>query len=165
LAPQGKTEELNGNLLIAVRTYQTALGKYPTDFELLKAAGRLDASLKRFEEAAAHLASVHDRNTTDAEISYYLGIAYEGVGRDKVAVDAYENAMRLPTHRAAAALRLAELQARRGSLQQSKELLTISLQFAPQDMRAEEELAAVLRAMGKTSEAEKFARQGLRAFP
>src|SRR2546429_7189087 len=38
----------------------------------------LDASLKRFEEALSHLAAAHDRNTTDVEISYYLGIAYEG---------------------------------------------------------------------------------------
>src|SRR2546430_17149933 len=76
---QGETEELNGNLLAAVQTYQKALGKFPADFELLKAAGRLDVSLKRFEEAISHLAAAHDRNTTDAEISYYLGIAYEGV--------------------------------------------------------------------------------------
>ena len=161
---QGKTEELNGNLLAALITYQKSLEKSPTDYELLKAAGRLDASLKRFEEAISHLAAVHDRNTTDAEISYYLGIAYEGVGREKEAVDAYEKAMRLPSYRAAAALCLAELQARGGSLQKSKEFLTISLQSAPQDVRAEEELVAVLRALGKTSEAEKFARQGLAHF-
>src|SRR5882724_5505894 len=162
---QGKAEELNGNLLAAVRSYQKALVKFPADFEILKAAGRLDASLKRFEEAVSYLAAAHDRNTTDAEISYYLGIAYEGVGREKDAVDAYLEAMRLPSYRASAALRLAELQAREGSLQKSKEFLTISLQSAPQDVRAEEELVAVLRALGKTSEAEKFARQGLAHFP
>src|SRR5213593_585506 len=37
---QGKTEELNGNLVAAMQTYQKALVKFPTDFELLKAAGR-----------------------------------------------------------------------------------------------------------------------------
>src|SRR5207244_2863076 len=74
---EGKTEELNGNLIAAVHTYQKALVKFPADFELLKAAGRLDASLNRFAEAAAHLAAAHERNTTDPEISYYLGIAYE----------------------------------------------------------------------------------------
>jgi tetratricopeptide (TPR) repeat protein len=57
---------LNGNLLAAIQTYQKALVKFPADFELLKAGGRLDASLKRFEEAISHLAVAHDRNTTDA---------------------------------------------------------------------------------------------------
>src|SRR5205807_1832071 len=106
---QGKTEELNGNLLAGLHTYQKALAKFPTDFELLKAAGRLDACLEHFEEAVAHLSAAHGRNTSDTEISYYLGIAYEGVDREISAVDAYQEAMRLPSYRAAAALRLAEL--------------------------------------------------------
>jgi len=162
---QGKAEELNGKLLAAVETYQRALVKFPTDFELLKAAGRLDASLKRFEEAVSHLAAAHDRNTTDAEISYYLGIAYEGVEREKDAVDAYQQAMRLPSYRAAAALRLAEVQARRGALEQAKDSLTKSLQSAPEDVRAAEELAAVLRALGRTADGEKIARERLAHFP
>jgi len=162
---QGKTEELNGNLLAAMQTYQTVLMKFPEAFELLKAAGRLDASLMRFEEALSHLAAAHDRNTTDAEISYYLGIAYEGVEREKDAVDAYQEAMRLPSHRAAAALRLAEVQARLGALKQATESLTISLQSAPEDLRAAEELAAVLRAVGRTADGEKLARERLAHFP
>src|SRR5436190_3075662 len=155
---QGKTEELNGNLLAAVQTYQKAVVKFPADFELLKAVGRLDASLMRFEEALSHLAAAHDRNTTDAEISYYLGIAYEGVEREKDAVDAYQEAMRLPTYRAAAALRLAEVQARLGALQQAKDSLTQSLQSVPEDLRVAEELAAVLQALGRTADGGKLAR-------
>jgi tetratricopeptide (TPR) repeat protein len=162
---QGKTEELNGNLLAAVNTYQKALVKFPADFELLKAAGRLDASLSRFEEAASHLAGAHDRNTTDAEISYYLGIAYEGVDRVNDAVDAYQEAIRLPTYRAAAALRLAELQARRGALQQAKDYLTLSVQTGPDDPRAAEELVTVSRALGRKNEGEKLATQRLARFP
>jgi tetratricopeptide (TPR) repeat protein len=162
---QGKTEELNGNLLAAVHTYQKALVKFPSDFELLKAAGRLDASLKRFEEAASHLAAAYDRNTTDAETSYYLGIAYEGVAREKDAIDAYQEAMRLPSYRAAAALRLAELLARRGALQQARDSLTKSLQSAPEDLRAAEELAAVMRALGRTADGEKLATERLAHFP
>jgi tetratricopeptide (TPR) repeat protein len=162
---QGKTEELNGNLLAAMQTYQKALVKFPADFELLKAAGRLDTSLMRFEEALSHLAAAHDRNTTDAEISYYLGIAYEGVEREKDAVDAYQEAMRLPSYRAAAALRLAEMQARLGALQQATDLLTKSLESAPEDLRAAEELAAALHAVGRTADGEKLARERLARFP
>src|SRR2546429_228286 len=132
---------------------------------LFRSVGRLDASLKRFEEALSHLAAAHDRNTTDAEISYYLGIAYEGVEREKDAVDAYQEAMRLPSHRAAAALRLAEVQARLAALQQAIESLTISLQSAPEDLRAAEELAAVLHALGRTADGEKLARERLARFP
>jgi len=162
---QGKTEELNGNLLAAVNTYQKALVKFPADFELLKVAGRLDASLNRFDEAASHLAAAHDRNTSDPEISYYLGSAYEGVVREKDAIDAYQEAMRLPAYRAAAALRLAELQARRGALQQAKDSLTISVQTAPDDPRAAEELAAVLRALGKNADGANLARERLARLP
>src|SRR5437899_8389834 len=162
---QGKTEELNGNLLAALQTYQKALVKFPTDFELLKAAGRLNACLERFEQAVSHLSAAHSRNTTDAEISYYLGIAYEGVEREKDAVDAYQEAMRLPSYRAAAALRLAELHARRRALKEAKDFLTKSLQSAPDDLRAGEELSSVLRALGRTADGEKMARERLARFP
>ena len=162
---QGKTEELNGNLLAALDTYKEALVKFPTAFELLKAAGRLDACLERFEEAVSHLSAAHDRNTTDAEISYYLGIAYEGVERENDAVDAYEEAIRIPSYRAAAALRLAELRARRGALKEAKDFLRKSLESAPEDLRAEEELAAVSRVLGGTADGEKIARERLARFP
>ena len=162
---QGKAEELNGNLLAALQTYQKALVKFPTDFELLKAAGRLDACLERFEEAVSHLSGAHDRNTTDAEISYYLGIAYEGVERENDAVDAYQEAMRLPSYRAAAALRLAELRSRRRALKEARDFLTKSLESAPEDLRAAEELAAVSRALGRTADGEKIARERLARFP
>jgi tetratricopeptide (TPR) repeat protein len=162
---QGKTEELNGNLLAALETYQKALMKFPTDFELLKAAGRLDTCLERFEEAVSDLSAAHGRNTSDAEISYYLGIAYEGVERENVAVDAYQEAMRLPSYRAGAALRLAELLARRGALEEAKSFLKKSLESAPDDLRAGEELAAVSRALGRTADGEKIARERLAHFP
>ena len=149
----------------ADQTYEKALQKFPGSFELLKAAGRLNASLNRFEEAIPLLAEVHDRNTSDTEISYYLGIAYEGLEREEEAADVYGEALRLPAFRAAAAVRLAELQARAGKLEQAKELLTLSLQSAPEDLRAVEELAAVHKALGETKEAETLARERLARFP
>jgi tetratricopeptide (TPR) repeat protein len=161
----GKDEELNGNVLAAVETYEKALQKFSSSFELLKAAGRLDASLNRFEEALPRLTEVHDRNTSDTEISYYLGIAYEGLEREEEAADAYREALRLPDFRAAAALRLAEVQARAGKLEQAKELLTLSLQSAPEDLRAAEELVAVRKALGETKEAETLGRERLARFP
>ncbi len=161
----GKNEELNGNALAAMQTYEKGLLKFPGSFELLKAAGRLDASLNRFDEALSRLVAVHDRNTSDTEISYYLGIAYEGLEREEDAADAYREAMRLPDFRAAAAMRLAEVQARADRLDRAQELLTHSLQFAPEDLRAAEERVAVLSALGKTAEAEMLAKERLARFP
>lgn len=161
----GKDEELNGNLLAAVHTYERALEKFPSSFELLKAAGRLDASLYRFEEALPRLVAVHDRNTSDTEISYYLGIAYEGLEREEEAADAYREALRLPDFRAGAAMRLAEVEARAGKPEQAKELLTLSLQSVPDDLRAAEELVAVRKALGETKEAETIAKEELTRFP
>jgi tetratricopeptide (TPR) repeat protein len=161
----GKNEELNGNVLAAVQTYEKALQKFPSSFELIKALGRLDARLYRFDESLSRLVAVHDRNTSDPEISYYLGIAYEGLNREEDAADAYREAMRLPDFRAAAAMRLAEVQARAGRLDRAQELLTQSSQFAPEDLRAAEELVAVLSALRKTGEAETLAKERLARFP
>ena len=161
----GKDQELNGNLLGAVQTYQTALVKFPGSFELLKAAGRLEASLNRFDEALPRLVEVHARNTSDTEISYYLGVTCEGLDREENAADAYREALRLPAYRAAAAMRLAELLARAGKLERAEKLLTESLESAPEDLRAAEELTAVLGALGKTNEAETLARERFARFP
>jgi len=161
----GHNEELNGDKLSAVNTYERALRKFPTSFELLRAAGRLDTSLKRFEEALPRLAAAHARNTTDGEISYYLGMAQEGVGRERDAVDCYEAAMRSPEHRASSALRLAELKAREGKLAQAGEFISESLKSSPDDLRAQEEQVAILSATGETAEAAEQAKKLLQRFP
>src|SRR6267154_670201 len=160
----GKTEELDGNNLLAAQIYETALAKFPASFELMKAAGRLDAALNRFESAVTRLAAGHERNTTDDEISYYLGIAYEGTERRKEAMDSYREAIRLPSYRAAAALRLGELQAREGSLPRAKDSLAQSLRSAADDIRAAEEFEALSRELG-AADAEAFAREQLVRYP
>ena len=115
---------------------------------LRKASGRLLAGLKRYQSAAANLEIVHARRTTDGEVSYYLGIGYDGSGRDRDAINAYEEAMRTPAYRASAAMRLGELRARQGALPAAEKNLAISLATAPQDLRAAEEIIAVKRAKG-----------------
>ena len=161
----GKNAELNGELLVAAESYQKALVRFPSSFELQKAEGRLLASLQRFDDAARHLNFAHHRDTTDSETSYYLGISYEGLVREREAADAYDEAMRLPNYRAAAALRLAELRARQSQMQEAEDLLRTALASDPLDLRTAEELTAVLRANKKIESANKLANEWMLRFP
>jgi tetratricopeptide (TPR) repeat protein len=161
----GSEHELNGRLLQAMQTYQDAIAKFPESFEARKAAGRLCASLLRYQEAKAYLEPAHARDTSDPAISYYLGISYEGLGRNREARESYEAAYRQPAFRAAGGLRLAELLAREGDLNQAELFLKDVLRAAPDDLRAAEELVAVLRAEGKVEESKKLAETWLNRFP
>ena len=161
----GNEQELNGNLLGALQTYQGGLDKAPESFELSKAAGRLCASLLRYQEAKHRLEPVHSRDTSDSEISYYLGIAYEGMGENREARESYEAAARMPQFRAAAAMRLAELPAREGNLRQAESYLQLATDAAPEDLRSAEELIAVLGVEGQKEKSQKLAREWLERFP
>ncbi len=161
----GNEQELNGRLLQALQTYQDAVAKFPESFDARKAEGRLCASLLRFKEAQTYLEPVQARDTSDPEVSYYLGIAYEGLGETRGAREAYESAYRLPAFRAAAGLRLGELSAREGNLNQAESYFQEVRQVAPDDLRTAEELTAVLRAESKTSQADRLAQEWLARFP
>src|SRR5438132_191982 len=161
----GNEQELNGRLLQAMQTYQDALAKFPDSFDLRKAAGRLCASRERFQEAKTYLEPVQARDTSDPEISYYLGVAYEGLGKTRNAREAYESAYRLPAFKSAAGLRLGELSAREGNLTQAESYLQEVRQVAPGDLRMAEELIAILHAENKTSEAAKLAQEWLARSP
>ncbi len=161
----GNEEELDGELLIALQTYRDALARFPKSMQGRKAAGRLCASLLRYEEAKTLLEPVAARYTTDPEAFYYLGIAYEGLGQNREARESYEAAERLPAFRAAAGVRLAELSARTEDLQQAESYLRSATRSAPNDPRATEELSAVLEAEGKKEEAQSLAHEWLARFP
>lgn len=161
----GNSEELDGNPLGALQTYQSGLQKFPESFGLNKAAGRLCASLLRYEEAKQHLEPVLARDTSDAEISYYLGIAYEGLGQNRQARESYEAAARSPQFRAAAGVRLAEFLARQGSLKGAEFYLQQATDAAPDDLRSAEELIAIINAEGQRQKSEKLAREWLSRFP
>jgi tetratricopeptide (TPR) repeat protein len=161
----GTDLELNGKNLQAMDTYKETLRRFPDSFAALKSEGRLLASLLRFEESMPLLEQVHARNTTEPEISYYLGIAYDGVGETRKARTAYEDAQRFAPFRAAAALRLGELLAREGDLNSAERHLSDAVRAAPDDVRAFEEWVAVKNATGETREGNATAQQGLARFP
>jgi hypothetical protein len=161
----GKEDELNGRLLIAVRTYQDGLAKFPDSFQLHKSLGRLCTGLLRFQEAKNYLEPVFARDTTDTEVAYYLGLTYEGLGSNRQARDSYEVAARMPDFRAAAELRLAELSAREGDLKEADSYLKSAHHAAPDDPRIAEELSAIFRAEGQNDESQKIAEEWLKRFP
>ena len=160
----GKSRELEGDLLSAASTYNQALEKFPSSYALLKAAGRLDTGLLRFDDAVPRLAAARDRDTSDAEVAYYLGIALEAMTDQRSAIGAYEVALRSPDYQAAAALRLAELKARQGDLAGASHMLDQGLQAAPDDLRLTEERLALQSAMGVASAADQ-AREQLAHYP
>jgi tetratricopeptide (TPR) repeat protein len=161
----GNEQELDGNLLTALQTYQDGLAKFPESLGLRKAAGRLCATLLRFLEAKQFLEPVYARNTSDAEVSYYLGITYDALGRNRQARESFEAAARMPEFQAAGGLKLAELLAREGNLREAESFLRIASDAAPNDPRAVEELIAVLRAEGKKEDSQKPAEESLVRFP
>jgi tetratricopeptide (TPR) repeat protein len=160
-----KEGELNGQNLSALDVYKEGLESFPDSFSLLKGAGRLAAALLRFEEAQGYLEPVQARDTTDPEISYYLGVVYDGLGDPDHARSSYEQAERLPTFRLAAALRLGELLARRGDLHGAERHLVEALGARSADLRAQEELVPIKNALGESEEARAMSEKALASFP
>jgi predicted Zn-dependent protease len=161
----GQDQELNGKVVLALATYNSALEKYPRSHSLQLAAGRLAASLQRYEEAEHLLQLAQQRDTPDSVIAYYLGIAEEGLGHTREAVTSYEIAYRQASLRTPAAIKLGELRARKEDLQGAASFLSAAVTAEPANLRAQEELEAVLRALGENSEADRLANLALGANP
>jgi len=139
----GATQELNGQLLLALETYERLLQEIPESYAGLKAAGRLSAALLHYEDAVRYLEPVRARNPTDPEAAYYLALGYEGIGKEGKARDAFEAAHRLPGWwKEAAALRLGEQAARRGDSREAERYLAEAKSASPDDERAAEEFSA-----------------------
>jgi tetratricopeptide (TPR) repeat protein len=161
----GSDDELNGRLLIAASDYQAGLKAFPQSQSLTIAAGRLDTALLRFNDAITLLKAAQARDTPNVEIAYYLGLAYDGVNDEVHARTAYETAARLPQMRSAAALRLGELAARKDDLASAYTWLADTLHNAPDDLRAAEELTAVIHALGRDGEARAIATDWYSRYP
>jgi tetratricopeptide (TPR) repeat protein len=161
----GQDQELNGEAVLALATYESALEKYPRSQSLLVAAGRLATSLQRYEEAERLLEQAQERDTPNSEIAYYLGIAEEGLGHGREAETSYAIAYRQADLRGPAAIRLGELRARQGDLLGAATFLHAASAAQPDDLRAQEQLEAVLRAMGESADADRLAIAGLASNP
>lgn len=161
----GTDQELNGKTVLALGTYKDGLEKYPDSLPLQTSEGRLAASLQHYAEAKKLLEAVQKQDTPDAEIAYYLGIAEDGLGQERDAKTDYEVAYRQAQFRSRAAARIGALLARQGDLHKAQSFLEDAVEAGPLDIRVKEQLEAVTRASGDTSEANRLARLDLATNP
>ncbi len=148
----GDKQEREGKLLLAYDTYQDGLRRYSASFGLEKAAGRLAVSLKRYDEAVAHLTRAVERVSNDAEVHYALGCAHKALGESREARTEWERALHDRAVRPAALLQIARLLARDGDLSGSLTRVQESLREDPHMVRAGSFEVILLRRLGRMQE-------------
>jgi len=161
----GTDQEVNGQVVQAITTYQSALQKYPESLSLSVAEGRLAASLQRDQEATLLLQAAQKRDTPNSIVAYYLGIAEQGLGHTRDAEASYDIAYRQALMRAPAAIKLGEMQAQAGNFQSALIFFKAAVDAAPEDELAQEEYEAVTRSMRNTADADILAQHALVAYP
>jgi len=146
-------EELNGKLLEAWKTCRQGLERFPADFELNKAAGRLAVGLLRYDEAVRYLEAAAVKITNDPEIHYYLGLTHAALGQENKARAMWERALLFRSFRPAARAELARLEARQGNLAAALDQVGRALAESPGMIRAGAMEVALLRRAGQTEKA------------
>ena len=160
----GRDQEQNGAVLKAWQTYENGLQRYPSSYLLLKAAGRLAVGLLRYEEAQRMLTQACERDTTDAEVHYYLGLTLEALGQEYRARGEYEAATRMPEWRAAGSLKLAELLERERDSKGAERWIKTAELSSHDDERVAEVNAVLARLAGRP-DAPAIAEAALKRFP
>ena len=156
-------DELQRFLDRAGMQYDAALRAHAQSPAIQKAAGRFNLSLHRFPEAAALLAPAHSSDPTDAETSYYLGVARSGLGDDAAARSLWEAIAKDPRFGAAAQDRLACALARAGQQKAAADMLHSLAAMGPG--RAAGLEVALLRRMDRTADAQAALQRALAADP
>ncbi|HWY48417.1 MAG TPA: DUF5107 domain-containing protein [Bryobacteraceae bacterium] len=149
----GEFNELQGRPVVARSVYMRGLQRLPDDAELNRAAGRLELSENRWQDAVPALNRVKARFPDDDEIHYYLGIAYAALGDDRKARPELESVRAHQPWRTAASVALAELLVRSKNNAGALKLIEDLLATFPGMLRAGEMEVALLRRLGQTEKA------------
>jgi tetratricopeptide (TPR) repeat protein len=149
----GEGQERDGKLLPALETYRQGLGRFPESVGLLKAAGRVEVTLKQSDTAVGHLTHALARVSNDPEVQYYLGLARVALGDDAKARAQFEGAQILAPFRPAARLELAKLEARAGDLEGALREVRAVVNESPDAVRAGGIEVVLLRRLGRESDA------------
>jgi len=148
-------QESNGELPIALNTYQRGLGRFPDSIALARGAGRLEVTLQQYTSALTHLFRALARISSSQETAYYLGLAEAATGDERKARTHLEFAQQADSFRAPALLALAALEARSGYRTRALTLVEETLRARPHLTRAGAMELALLRSLERTSEARK----------
>lgn len=149
----GSEQERNGDLLIALSTYRRGLMRFDDSVALNRAAGRVEVSLKQYEPAVQHLSKALERDSSDHEVAYYLGLAFEGSGDDRDARIQWNFAQQSARFRSAALMALAAQESRESNWEQALQLIQKAAANHPELVRAGGLEVALLRHLGRKAEA------------
>jgi tetratricopeptide (TPR) repeat protein len=108
----GTGQESNGELFVALKTYQQGLARFPNSIALNQVAGRLEVILNQYDLAAQHLSRALAWVNSDHETAYYLGVALAAQGDVQGARTQWEFAQQSASYHAPAMMQLAVLEAR-----------------------------------------------------
>lgn len=148
-------QESNGELLVALKTYQRGLAQFPDSIALNRAAGRLEVVLKENRVAVQHLSKALARVSSDHEATYYLGQALAAEGDDRAARTQWEFAQQSGSYHAAAMVALAALESREGQRERALRITQELVSNRPDLIQAGGMEVALLRVLRRQPEARK----------
>ena len=151
----GIDQESNGELVIALKTYQRGLTRFPNSIALNQAAGRLEVILNQYDLAALHLSKALAWVNSDHETAYYLGLALAAQGDVQGARTRWEFAQQSGSYHAPAMMMLAGLEAGAGDRLSALRMIQEVVSNRPNLTRAGGIEVALLRAVEGNAEATK----------
>jgi tetratricopeptide (TPR) repeat protein len=151
----GTDQESNGELLIALKTYQEGLARFLSSIALNQAAGRLEVILNQYDLAAQHLSKALAWVSSDHETAYYLGLALAAQGDLQGARTQWEFAQQSGSYHAPAMMMLGAAEAKAGDRPTALRMIQEVVSNRPNLVRAGGIEVALLRATQHTAEATK----------
>ncbi len=149
----GTDQESNGELILALKSYQEGLARSPNSIALNQAAGRLEVILNQYDLATQHLSKALAWVNSDHETAYYLGLALAAQGDAQGARTQWEFAQQSGSYHAPAMMRLAALEARAGDQLRALRMIQEVVSNRPELVRAGGMEVALLRAVQRKAEA------------
>jgi tetratricopeptide (TPR) repeat protein len=149
----GTGQESNGELIVALKTYQQGLERFPNSIALNQAAGRLEVIVNQYDLAAQHLSKALAWVNSDHETAYYLGLALAAQGDVQGARTRWEFAQQSGSYHAPAMMRLAALEAGSGNRFPALKMVEEVVSHRPELVRAGGIEVALLRATERKAEA------------
>ena len=151
----GTDQESNGELPVALTTYQRGLARFSDSIALNQATGRLEVILKQYAAAAQHLSKALAWMNSDHETAYYLGLALAANGDERGARSQWEFAQQSESYHAPAIMMLAAMEARAGDRERGLKMVQQGVNNRPDLTREGAIEIALLRTLRRQPEATK----------